>query len=77
MKDLFSPVNVDLFGAAISWRLKHGYIKLRKLNINMTTDYIVKHIALSEFGRKGLNIGKTEMPGLIVCCADFDEVSDG
>jgi len=28
-------------------------------------DYIVKDIALAEFGRKELNIAETEMPGLM------------
>ncbi|MBT4871660.1 MAG: hypothetical protein HON39_03345, partial [Marinovum sp.] len=31
----------------------------------MSTDYIVKDIALAEFGRKELNIAETEMPGLM------------
>ena len=39
----------------------------------MTTDYIVKDIALAEFGRKELNIAETEMPGLMACRAEFGE----
>ena len=31
----------------------------------MTTDYIVKDIALADFGRKELDIAETEMPGLM------------
>ena len=34
-------------------------------------DYIVKDIALAEFGRKELNIAETEMPGLMACRAQF------
>jgi adenosylhomocysteinase len=37
------------------------------------TDYIVKDIALAEFGRKELNIAETEMPGLMSCRAEFGE----
>jgi S-adenosylmethionine synthetase len=36
-------------------------------------DYIVKDIALAEFGRKEFNIAETEMPGLIACRALFEE----
>jgi adenosylhomocysteinase len=39
----------------------------------MTTDYIVKDIALAEFGRKELNIAETEMPGLMACRAEFGD----
>jgi len=31
----------------------------------MGTDYIVKDIALADFGRKELDIAETEMPGLM------------
>jgi len=34
-------------------------------------DYIVKDIALAEFGRKELIIAETEMPGLIACREEF------
>ena len=33
----------------------------------MPKDYIVKDIALAEFGRKELTIAETEMPGLMAC----------
>jgi adenosylhomocysteinase len=36
-------------------------------------DYIVKDIALAEFGRKELNIAETEMPGLMACRAEFGD----
>jgi adenosylhomocysteinase len=39
----------------------------------MANDYIVKDIALAEFGRKELNIAETEMPGLMSCRAEFGE----
>jgi len=29
------------------------------------SDYVVKDIALADFGRKELNIAETEMPGLM------------
>ena len=31
----------------------------------MANDYVVKDIALAEFGRKELDIAETEMPGLM------------
>ena len=31
----------------------------------MANDYIVKDIALADFGRKELDIAETEMPGLM------------
>ena len=34
-------------------------------------DYIVKDIALAEFGRKELTIAETEMPGLMACREEF------
>ncbi|RBP96817.1 adenosylhomocysteinase [Rhodobacter sp. 140A] len=34
-------------------------------------DYIVKDIALAEFGRKELDIAETEMPGLMACREEF------
>ena len=39
----------------------------------MTTDYIVKDIALAEFGRKELDIAETEMPGLMALRAEYGE----
>ena len=39
----------------------------------MTQDYIVKDIALAEFGRKELNIAETEMPGLMALRAEYGE----
>ena len=37
----------------------------------MATDYIVKDIALADFGRKELTIAETEMPGLMSCRTEF------
>ena len=37
----------------------------------MPKDYIVKDIALAEFGRKELTIAETEMPGLMACREEF------
>ncbi|MCT4555121.1 MAG: adenosylhomocysteinase [Pelagimonas sp.] len=39
----------------------------------MAQDYIVKDIALAEFGRKELNIAETEMPGLMALREEFGE----
>ena len=39
----------------------------------MVHDYIVKDIALAEFGRKELNIAETEMPGLMALRAEYGE----
>ena len=39
----------------------------------MAKDYIVKDIALADFGRKELDIAETEMPGLMACRAEFGE----
>ncbi|MEM9717408.1 MAG: adenosylhomocysteinase [Pseudomonadota bacterium] len=39
----------------------------------MTTDYIVKDIALAEFGRKELNIAETEMPGLMALRQEYGD----
>ncbi|MCE0506569.1 adenosylhomocysteinase [Roseivivax sp. GX 12232] len=39
----------------------------------MTKDYIVKDIALAEYGRKELDIAETEMPGLMACREEFGE----
>ena len=36
-------------------------------------DYIVKDIALAEFGRKELDIAETEMPGLMALREEFGE----
>ena len=37
----------------------------------MAADYIVKDIALADFGRKELIIAETEMPGLMACREEF------
>ena len=37
----------------------------------MPKDYIVKDIALADFGRKELTIAETEMPGLMACREEF------
>ena len=37
----------------------------------MATDYIVKDISLSEFGRRELDIAETEMPGLIALRKEY------
>ncbi|PCH75326.1 MAG: adenosylhomocysteinase [Rhodobacteraceae bacterium] len=39
----------------------------------MANDYIVKDIALAEFGRKELNIAETEMPGLMALREEYGE----
>jgi len=39
----------------------------------VTQDYIVKDIALAEFGRKELDIAETEMPGLMALRAEYGE----
>ncbi|MGH1464074.1 MAG: adenosylhomocysteinase [Cognatishimia sp.] len=39
----------------------------------MPTDYIVKDISLSEFGRKELDIAETEMPGLMALRTEYGE----
>ncbi|OOY13826.1 adenosylhomocysteinase [Thioclava marina] len=36
-------------------------------------DYIIKDIALANYGRKELDIAETEMPGLMACRAEFGE----
>ena len=36
-------------------------------------DYVVKDIALADFGRKELDIAETEMPGLMACRDEFGE----
>nr|WP_111301813.1 adenosylhomocysteinase [Paracoccus saliphilus] len=37
------------------------------------TDYIIKDLALAEFGRKELDIAETEMPGLMALRAEYGE----
>ncbi|HCW85730.1 MAG TPA: adenosylhomocysteinase, partial [Rhodobacteraceae bacterium] len=37
----------------------------------MANDYIVKDIALANFGRKELDIAETEMPGLMALREEF------
>ncbi len=39
----------------------------------MATDYIVKDIALAEFGRKEIDIAETEMPGLMAIREEFGD----
>jgi len=39
----------------------------------MATDYIVKDIALAEYGRKELDIAETEMPGLMALRKEYGE----
>ncbi|MGB0660584.1 MAG: adenosylhomocysteinase [Mangrovicoccus sp.] len=39
----------------------------------MSTDYIVKDIALAEFGRKELDIAETEMPGLMAIREEYGD----
>ncbi|WP_146694518.1 adenosylhomocysteinase, partial [Thioclava sp. F42-5] len=39
----------------------------------MVNDYVIKDIALAEYGRKELDIAETEMPGLMACRAEFGE----
>jgi len=36
-------------------------------------DYVVKDIALADWGRKELNIAETEMPGLMATRAEFGQ----
>ena len=36
-----------------------------------TNDYVVKDIALADFGRKELDIAETEMPGLMSLREEF------
>ena len=36
-----------------------------------TADYIVKDLALAEFGRKELNLAEAEMPGLMAVRAEY------
>ena len=42
-------------------------------DLKMTTDYIVKDIALADFGRKELDIAETEMPGLMALRKEYGE----
>jgi S-adenosylhomocysteine hydrolase len=37
------------------------------------SDYVVKDIALAEFGRKELDIAETEMPGLMALRSEYGE----
>ena len=37
------------------------------------TDYVVKDIALADFGRKELGIAETEMPGLMALGSEYGE----
>ncbi len=37
------------------------------------TDYIIKDIALAEYGRKELDIAETEMPGLMALRSEYGE----
>jgi len=42
-------------------------------DLTPTGDYIVKDIALAEYGRKEIDIAETEMPGLIACREEFGD----
>ncbi|MEL7131389.1 MAG: adenosylhomocysteinase, partial [Pseudomonadota bacterium] len=37
----------------------------------MSQDYVVKDIALADYGRKELDIAETEMPGLMACREEY------
>ena len=37
------------------------------------SDYVVKDIALADFGRKELDIAETEMPGLMALRSEYGE----
>ncbi len=37
----------------------------------MSTDYVVKDLALADYGRKEIEIAETEMPGLMALRAEF------
>ena len=37
----------------------------------MSTDFVVKDVALADFGRKEIEIAETEMPGLMALRAEF------
>ena len=39
----------------------------------MPSDYIVKDIALADYGRKELDIAETEMPGLMALREEYGE----
>ena len=39
------------------------------------SDYIVKDIALADFGRKELDIAETEMPGLMALRSEYGKAS--
>ena len=39
----------------------------------MSQQYIVKDIALSDFGRKELSIAETEMPGLMALRSEYGD----
>nr|WP_246534585.1 adenosylhomocysteinase [Aliiroseovarius lamellibrachiae] len=43
------------------------------MEVPVTQDYIVKDIALAEFGRKELDIAETEMPGLMALREEYGE----
>ena len=38
------------------------------------SDYVVKDIALADFGRKELDIAETEMPGLMMLRSGYGEI---
>jgi adenosylhomocysteinase len=46
-------------------------MKLQEPDMAAATDYIVKDIALAEWGRKEIAIAETEMPGLMATRAEF------
>ena len=45
----------------------------KSLETKQITDYVVKDIALADFGRKELNIAETEMPGLMALRSEYGE----
>jgi adenosylhomocysteinase len=45
----------------------------RAEGVLLVTDYIVKDIALADFGRKELDIAETEMPGLMALRAEYGD----
>src|SRR5471032_2780737 len=54
-----------------SYARNHGNPLMSAAPANPFTDYIVKDIALAEWGRKELNIAETEMPGLMATRAEY------
>ena len=62
----------------VSTPYKIAHFAPEKLKYSLTreetiNDYIVKDIALTEFGRKELDIAETEMPGLMALRKEYGE----